>query len=240
MRFLSDREGIAVTPAETMDEALAYAEAGDFDDLVLRATSTDCLALLEKVPPAMLERLTVYSYPYSGPDRSAYVTDVVTVDSVASLADLLRPIPRRSPETSLVVRPPSESGDGSPLADKRILVVEDDVRNVFALTNALENEGMNVLFAENGTEALDVLYRNPDVDLILMDIMMPGLDGYETTQAIRSRAQFADLPIIALTAKAMVGDREKTLAAGATEYIAKPVDVGELLTKIRSCLSGPA
>jgi CheY-like chemotaxis protein len=179
----------------------------------------------------------VYAYPYTAPERSDYSTDVVTVDSVSSLADLLRPIPHRTPDTSIVVHPSAESGDGAPLSGKRILVVEDDVRNVFALTNALENEGMSVLFAENGSEALDVLYRNPDIDLILMDIMMPGLDGYETTQAIRERAQFADLPIIALTAKAMKGDREKTLAAGATEYIAKPVDVGELLTKIRSCLS---
>lgn len=95
---------------------------------------------------------------------------------------------------------------------------------------------MTVLFAENGREALDVLYRNPDVDLILMDIMMPGLDGYETTQVIRSRSQFVGIPIIALTAKAMKGDREKTLAAGASDYIAKPVEVGELLSKIRACL----
>ena len=93
-----------------------------------------------------------------------------------------------------------------------------------------------MVHAENGREALDVLYRNPDIDLILMDIMMPGLDGYEATQAIRENSQFASLPIIALTAKAMRGDREKTLAAGATDYIAKPVEIGELMAKIRACL----
>jgi HAMP domain-containing protein/signal transduction histidine kinase len=124
------------------------------------------------------------------------------------------------------------------LAGKRILIVDDDVRNVFALTNALESQGSTVLFAENGREAVELLYRNPEIDLILMDIMMPDMDGYETTRTIRRTSQFAVLPIIALTAKAMKGDREKTLAAGATDYIAKPVDVDELLTKVRACLRG--
>jgi signal transduction histidine kinase/HAMP domain-containing protein/CheY-like chemotaxis protein len=125
-------------------------------------------------------------------------------------------------------------GDG--LLGRQILIVDDDVRNVFALTNALESQGSTVLFAENGREAVDVLFRNPDIDLILMDIMMPDMDGYETTRTIRGTAQFVELPIIALTAKAMKGDREKTLAAGATDYIAKPVEVDELLAKIRACL----
>jgi signal transduction histidine kinase/HAMP domain-containing protein/CheY-like chemotaxis protein len=147
--------------------------------------------------------------------------------------------PPRSPvpdKATALVGSGSVAGQDGLLAGKRILVVEDDVRNVFALTNALERQGVAVVYAENGREALDVLYRNPDIDLILMDIMMPGLDGYEATQAIREKPQFASLPIIALTAKAMKGDREKTLAAGATDYIAKPVEIEELLARIRACL----
>ena len=186
----------------------------------------------------MLDSLSLYAYPYSEKDETVFApSSVVTVDSLSSLADVLRPILPLVDRTPSVIDFSSPQAQDAPLAGKRILVVEDDVRNVFALTNALENEGMTVLFAENGREALDVLYRNPDVDLILMDIMMPGLDGYETTQAIRSRPQFVSLPIIALTAKAMKGDREKCLEFGASDYIAKPIDMEELLAVLRAQLS---
>jgi CheY-like chemotaxis protein len=117
--------------------------------------------------------------------------------------------------------------------DKRILIVDDDVRNVFALTSVLEAHGMEVVYAENGKEAIDALHRDSGVHLMLMDIMMPELDGYETTRAIRSEDQFRQLPIIALTAKAMKGDREKAIAAGASDYIAKPVDTDQLLSLMR-------
>jgi len=116
---------------------------------------------------------------------------------------------------------------------KRILIVDDDVRNVFALTSAFEGLGMEVLFAENGREGIDVLAARPDVDLVLMDIMMPEMDGYETMRAIRAMEQFSRLPIIALTAKAMKGDREQSIAAGASDYITKPVDVEQLLSLMR-------
>ena len=105
-----------------------------------------------------------------------------------------------------------------------MLIVDDDVRNVFALTSVLEQHGIEVLYAENGREGIETLDRTPDVDLVLMDVMMPELDGYATTAAIRRMPQFADLPIIALTAKAMQGDREKSIAAGASDYVTKPVD----------------
>jgi HAMP domain-containing protein/signal transduction histidine kinase/CheY-like chemotaxis protein len=149
---------------------------------------------------------------------------------------------REVQEASVPLRVPAlvaSEGNGESeglLAGKQVLIVDDDVRNVFALTNALESQGSTVLFAESGREAVDVLYRNPDIDLIMMDIMMPDMDGYETMRTIRSTPQFAGLPIIALTAKAMKGDREKTLAAGATDYIAKPMEVNQLLAKIRACL----
>jgi HAMP domain-containing protein/CheY-like chemotaxis protein/signal transduction histidine kinase len=117
--------------------------------------------------------------------------------------------------------------------DKKIVIVDDDVRNVFALTSVLEAHGMEVLYAENGKEGIELLRRSADVDLILMDIMMPELDGYETTRAIRAEDAFKQLPIICLTAKAMKGDREKAIAAGASDYITKPVDTDQLLSLMR-------
>jgi HAMP domain-containing protein/CheY-like chemotaxis protein len=116
---------------------------------------------------------------------------------------------------------------------KKILIVDDDVRNVFALASALEANGMEVVYAENGREGLEALDANPDVDLVLMDIMMPELDGYEAIRSIRSRKKLAKLPIISLTAKAMKGDREKSVAAGASDYITKPVDTDQLLSLMR-------
>jgi HAMP domain-containing protein/CheY-like chemotaxis protein len=117
--------------------------------------------------------------------------------------------------------------------EKKILIVDDDVRNVFALTSVLEAHGMEVLYAENGRDGIELLRRNPEVDLVLMDIMMPELDGYQTTRAIREDDDFKQLPIISLTAKAMKGDREKAIAAGASDYITKPVDTDQLLSLMR-------
>ncbi|MFD0552797.1 response regulator [Streptomyces rectiviolaceus] len=108
--------------------------------------------------------------------------------------------------------------------------MDDDIRNVFALTHVLSRVGMPVLYAENGREGIETLERNPDTDLILMDIMMPEMDGYETISAIRRSPRWTGLPIIALTAKAMPGDREKAIEQGASDYVPKPVDVDQLLT----------
>ncbi len=127
-----------------------------------------------------------------------------------------------------------------PLYGAKILIVDDDVRNVFALTSVFERCGAEVLYAENGREGIEALERNEDVRLVLMDIMMPELDGYATTEAIRNMPQFADLPIITVTAKAMKGDREKAIASGATNYITKPVDTGHLLAVMRNCLERAA
>ncbi len=119
------------------------------------------------------------------------------------------------------------------LADKKVLIVDDDIRNIFAMTSLLERHRMQILSAEGGQTALDLLQSNPDIEVVLMDIMMPGMDGYETMRAIRKFARFRALPVIALTAKAMKGDREKCIEAGASDYIAKPVDSTELLSMLR-------
>jgi CheY-like chemotaxis protein len=124
------------------------------------------------------------------------------------------------------------------LIGKKVLVVDDDVRNIFALTSLLEQHGVRVVNAENGSEAISLLAEDPDIDAVLMDIMMPEMDGYETMRRIRLNSKHRLLPILALTAKAMKGDREKCLEAGASDYIAKPVDTDELLGLLRIWLFG--
>jgi CheY-like chemotaxis protein len=122
------------------------------------------------------------------------------------------------------------------LIGRKVLVVDDDVRNIFALSSVLERRGMTVLAAGTGREAIDLLESTPAIAIVLMDIMMPEMDGYETMQVIRQNARFRRLPIIALTAKAMKGDREKCLEAGASEYMAKPVNTDQLLSGLRTWL----
>jgi CheY-like chemotaxis protein len=119
------------------------------------------------------------------------------------------------------------------LVGKTVLLVDDDARNIFALSSALERRGINVLTATTGNEATERVQSTPGLAMVLMDIMMPGMDGYQTMQIIRANPAFSRLPIIALTAKAMKGDREKCLEAGASDYLAKPVDTEQLLSVLR-------
>jgi CheY-like chemotaxis protein len=119
------------------------------------------------------------------------------------------------------------------LAGKNVLVVDDDVRNLFAVTTILERFQISVLTAESGNVAIQMIHENPKIEMVLMDIMMPEMDGYETTQKIRSDRRYTDLPIIAVTAKAMKGDREKCIDAGASDYIVKPIKIDQLLSLMR-------
>ena len=124
-------------------------------------------------------------------------------------------------------------GSNEVLRGRKILVVDDDARNIFALTSLLENQEMDVISATNGRSAIDIIQNTPELSIVLMDIMMPDMDGYETVREIRKAPQFRTLPILALTAKAMKGDREKCLDAGASDYIAKPVNTDQLLSLMR-------
>jgi len=124
-------------------------------------------------------------------------------------------------------------GSSETLRHRKVLVVDDDARNIFALTTVLENHDMEVLSATNGRQAIEIISATPDLSVVLMDIMMPEMDGYQTMHEIRNNPQFRTLPILALTAKAMKGDREKCLEAGASDYISKPVNTDQLLSLLR-------
>jgi CheY-like chemotaxis protein len=119
------------------------------------------------------------------------------------------------------------------LAGKKVLVVDDDVRNIFALTSVLETSNMKVIFAENGRDGIQMLDKHPDVDIVLMDVMMPEMDGYETMREIRKNPRHQALPMIAVTAKALKDDREKCIQAGASDYLPKPVDELKLVELLK-------
>lgn len=130
------------------------------------------------------------------------------------------------------------NNDDKVLHGKTILIADDDIRNAFALSVVLEEKGLQTLIAENGTAVLELLETESTLELVLMDIMMPEMDGYETIQKIRSHsAAFRDIPIIALTAKAMRGDRQKCIEAGANDYLSKPADIEKLISLLHVWLS---
>jgi len=140
-----------------------------------------------------------------------------------------RALRQPEPEPEQREAPSAAPQSDEQLAGRKVLVVDDDIRNVFALASALEMHGMLVVHADSGKEGIDVLKRSEDIDVVLMDVMMPGLDGFDTMRIIRQLDGYDALPIIAVTAKAMLGDREKCIEAGATDYVAKPVNIDSLL-----------
>ncbi|WP_433346402.1 HAMP domain-containing protein [Micromonospora sp. CA-111912] len=185
--------------------------------------------------------IVVASAPGEGSTFTLYVPDVLAPDAVVAPAP---PSPARAGlPASLLMSPPELSGVAETPATRRlegvtVLIIDDDVRNVFALTSALELHGMTVLYSDNGADGVRRLAEHPEVDIVLMDAMMPDQDGYETTRQIRRNHRFADLPIVFLTAKAMPGDRESALAAGGSDYITKPVDLDDLIELMASWVGG--
>ncbi|GAA3791221.1 HAMP domain-containing protein [Sphaerisporangium flaviroseum] len=182
-----------------------------------------------------------YAGPLAGGDGGAAVSRPGTQEERA-LELAADPLPELGDDLQMPQLLPSIESQSTwqgddPLNGAKILIVDDDIRNVFALTSVLERHGSTVVYAENGLEGIEQLERNEDVALVLMDIMMPEMDGWATTSTIRRMPQFADLPIIALTAKVMRGDREKSISSGASDYVPKPVDVDRLLERLRGWLT---
>jgi signal transduction histidine kinase/CheY-like chemotaxis protein/HAMP domain-containing protein len=186
--------------------------------------------------------ITVSSQPGMGSSFSLYLPDVLVPETVSTPAATV-PVGRAVNSMPMLREAPATERRGttpaaSHLDGATVLIVDDDVRNVFALTSALELHGMTVLYADNGADGVRLLAEHPEVDIVLMDAMMPEQDGYETTRAIRDNNQFANLPIVFLTAKAMPGDREFALGAGGSDYVTKPVDLDELLDLMGGWVKG--
>jgi len=244
---LIEDEDIAITPVASGAEALAQ----------LRSTIFDCMVMDLKLPDMqgseLLQQMSQQEIA-SFPPVIVYTGRSMTRAEEAELSKYSRSIiikGARSPERLLdevtlflhkvesqlsserqtmlkAVRSRDRVFEG-----RRILLVDDDVRNIFALTSAIEQKGAQVEIARNGHEALDKLDAVPDIDLVLMDIMMPGMDGLEATRRLRADPRFARLPVIAITAKAMKDDQEQCLAAGANDYLAKPIDLSRLYSLLR-------
>ncbi|HAX76549.1 MAG TPA: hybrid sensor histidine kinase/response regulator, partial [Cyanobacteria bacterium UBA11372] len=238
---------VASTAVGTGSEALAALKQNRFDCLVLDLGLPDMsgIALIEQIkqdPNLRYLPIIVYTGKELSPQEETElrrISDSIIVKDVRSPERLLDetalflhrvqanlPAPKRQILEQLQQNDPI-------LAGKKVLIVDDDLRNIFALTSLLESQRMQISFAENGRDGITALQNDPDIDLVLMDVMMPEMDGYEAMRTIRQIEQFRSLPIIALTAKAMKGDREKCIEAGASDYITKPVDTEQLLSLLR-------
>jgi len=244
---LLKHDDVEITAVGTGSEALHMLFESHFDCCVvdLRLPDVSGIELLERVqaePKLRDVPMVVYTGKELGGDEEDRLK---ALSSSVVLKDVQSP-ERLFDETALFLHrvigdlPETKRnllerlyGSTELLRGRRVLVVDDDARNIFALTTLLENEGMDVMSATNGRQAIDAMSQNQDLDAVLMDIMMPGMDGYATMREIRGNQQFRTLPILALTAKAMKGDREKCLEAGASDYIAKPVDAKQLLSLLR-------
>jgi CheY-like chemotaxis protein len=239
-------EGLQFESVAAGSEALVKLKDGHFDAAVIEldsdAADFDFIeeikkdAHLEEIPliayilkdlskkdEARLKRLgqTMNLKEVRSPERLQDEAALVLHSNISKLPEARRGSIQKLHETETVLK------------DKRILIVDDDIRNIFAMTSLLERYGMQIMSAETGKAALEKLQSVTDIEVVLMDIMMPDMDGYDTMRAIRKFGKFRSLPVIALTAKAMKGDREKCIDAGASDYIAKPVDSAELLSLLR-------
>jgi CheY-like chemotaxis protein/CHASE3 domain sensor protein len=243
VRTLLSQDDVAIDEAGSAEEALQKIAATGYDCIVLDLglPGMSGMDMLEKlaasgsIPPVVVysgrelsreENLRIRQYTDSIVIKGARSPERL-MDEVSLFLHSIRDARQGAPA-------PAASDDG--LRGHHVLLVDDDMRNLFALSKVLRDWHMQVSMAQDGQKALQVLAENPQVELVLMDIMMPGMDGYEATRAIRAQANFAKLPIIALTAKAMRGDRERCLEAGANDYLSKPIDVDKLASIMRMWL----
>jgi CheY-like chemotaxis protein len=244
IRDLIGNGDVHTTVVATGKEALAAIEAGQYDCMVLDLGLPDMpgTELLEQIKNSAARTLPIIIYTarellHDEADRLKHLAESILIKDVRSPERLLD-------ETSLLLhrnvsklpdkqRKMLETLHRGALEGKKVLLVDDDIRNIFAMTSVLERFKMQVVSAENGKDGIGILVDQPDIDVVLMDIMLPMMDGYTTIRAIREIAEFKHLPIVAVTAKAMKGDREKCLAAGASDYICKPVEAEQLRSVLR-------
>jgi HAMP domain-containing protein/CheY-like chemotaxis protein/signal transduction histidine kinase len=247
---LLGHDDIDITMVSNGAEALAAVENGAIDCAVLDLrlpdmTGFELLEQITKMPQGRELPVVIFTGKDLSPEedarlhmlaRSVIVKDVESPERLLDETALfLHRVITDLPEEKQNMLDRLHRSDEA-LIGRRVLVVDDDVRNIFALSSVLERRGMTVLTAGTGREAIGIIESTPDLGIVLMDIMMPEMDGYETMQVIRQNPQFHRLPMIALTAKAMKGDREKCLEAGASEYLAKPVNTEQLLSALRMWL----
>jgi signal transduction histidine kinase/HAMP domain-containing protein/CheY-like chemotaxis protein len=234
--YTSMKEGIAEDSLGTLDGCVIDAHLPDMKPLeVLHHLKTH--AMFSKLPVTLLwqsKKLARAEIARLGNLPNVYVAR--NMDEVVDNVLLRLHLPYSSLSTEQKKLLETVRRHDPILADVKILVVDDDIRNIFAITSALERYKMRVVFAENGRTGIELLHQDPDIKIILMDIMMPEMDGYETIELIRKEEKFQQLPIIALTAKAMQDDRKHSLKSGATDYITKPVDIDLLLSTLRVLL----
>jgi len=255
IELVGEGDDVKVTPVHSAEEAMAALEGGGCDcvvvDLVL--PGDDGIHLVERIKTQ--ERYKdLPIVVYTGKELTEleeqrlkkYTQSIILKSGVHSPERLLNDtalflhrIEERLPERSRSMISESRKVE-SAIAGRKVLVIDDDVRNIFAMTSILEANGIKVLYADNGRAGIDMLENDPDIDLVLMDIMMPGMDGYEAIKEIRGIPRFSSIPIVAVTAKALPEDRDKCLGAGASDYLPKPVDAAMLLEVIRLWTGGQA
>ncbi|HEU0290864.1 MAG TPA: response regulator, partial [Burkholderiales bacterium] len=240
-------DGLRITEVDSGKKALEALHKGRFDCMVvgpglLDMSTTELLKKLAKGQKAAQIPIVMFGEEgLSSSDRDSLrklaeiivLKNVSTPEAVLEEATLflhhaVASLPRQARDALSQRRKSAKE-----LSGKKALIVDDDIRNIFALTSVLEHHGMNVLHAENGKDGIEMLKNHSDVDVVLMDIMMPELDGYDTMRIVRKLEPFRDLPIIAITARAMMGDREKCIEAGASDYLAKPVNTEQLVSLLR-------
>jgi len=250
IKELLGHDDIEIAAAESGEDALNALRREEFDCVVLDLklpdmSGFDVLQQLHKEPPLSDVPVIVFTGRELTAEEDAQLHTMARsivvkgVESPERLLDetalFLHRVIGELPQDKQRMLERLNSSDED-LVDRTVLLVDDDARNIFALSSVLERHGMQVLTATTGREAIDLINSSPDISIVLMDIMMPEMDGYETIQQIRTQGAFRRLPIVALTAKAMKGDREKCLDAGASDYLAKPVNTEQLLTVLRMWL----
>ncbi len=253
MELVGEGDDVKIAAVQSAEEALAALDGGEYDcmvvDLVL--PGDDGVRLIERIKTQARYRdlpIIVYTGKELTDDEEQrlkkYTQSIILKSGVNSPERLLKDtalflhrIDARLPERSKAIISETRKAEETVVGHK-VLVIDDDVRNIFAMTSILEANGVSVVYADNGRAGIQALENDDEIHLVLMDIMMPGMDGYETIQEIRRIPRFRGIPIVAVTAKALPEDRDKCLGAGASDYLPKPIDAAKLLEVIRLWTGG--